>query len=100
MNNPNAFANLKEREELEYQVALLDSLNRLKVNNDFNRIYEHYTKESASLLIQKLSSLVKEGKNTDTIHKQLEGISHFMAFLKTIDINGNSANESLNQEEE
>lgn len=88
---------LAEKAKYEQQVALLDSLQRLQVNPDFNKLLDYYSKEHACLLIQRLSPLVKEGKNTDTINKQLEAISHFMAFLTTIEFNGNSANESLNQ---
>lgn len=101
MNNQEQFNEYRqERALLEHHSDMLDALDRLKVNPDFIKLYAHYTEDHVKTLVSALSPLVKSCENTDTIHKQLEGISHLIAFIKTVELNGNSAKESLSTEEE
>lgn len=91
---------LAELAKYNHQVKVLDALDRLMVNPDFAILYNSYTEEFALKLVDDISPLVKDGKSTDTIQQQLQAISLFKSYINYVRYNGNSAKESIDQQEE
>lgn len=88
-----------ETKDLEYAYNLGLAVERLHSNKDFLLIMEDLSINRPSELTKLLSGVVKRNESTDTILEELKAYSFFQSYIKQLIANGNSAKESLGQED-
>lgn len=90
----------EEELKLLKQVEILEALEVLENTPMFVKLVKYYTETYQNSLVDSLATTVKRGESTGTIDHELRAISFFKNFLNQVHINGNSAKESLNLEDE
>lgn len=89
-----------KRKELDRQYNLGLAVTRLQSNPDFGLLMQDIQLHRPATVTKLLSGLVKNNESIDTVVEELKALSFFQSYLDQLVNNGNSAKESLEQEDE
>lgn len=88
------------RKELDRKYNLGLAITRLQSNPDFLLLMQDVQLHRPAEVTKLFSGLVKNNESIDTVVEELKALSFFQSYLDQLVNNGNSAKESLEQEDE
>lgn len=88
----------QDKELLELNIKLYDSLKKLSLNTDFILVFkEYYCKDYVLQLVSKLNEHSEDTTEYRDIVRQLSAISSFQNFISNVITNGAMARQALSE---